>query len=270
MAEKAIPAEEVKDGKEQKPEALPAKADEKKETPKGGQALSQLAGEPEKGEKQDDEKDPKEGLIVELKKEGKEQKKLISELSTAVKTLREDIKKGSLTRSEARDELDELAEKYEVDPAFVKELSGLLLEKSQSNIKKDIDDLKQNDLQERTRKAKAGLESEFDRVIKANPELAKVAKKDVVVKYIQNVVLKEDKNSVKTMSDVLEDLYGIEPSSIEGYDGNAKNAPDKEDMKKPSDESFKRMASKEGDTEEKDEYFDGLLERAGMAAKRKK
>ena len=267
--EEAAPADD-KSGKaagDQKP------ADKGGKESSNGQSIAQVAGadnaDDSKGGKHK-EGDEKESLIVDLKKENREMKKMIrDEVIPTIRDLQQQIKKGGTSADDALDELDELAKEWELQPKFVQKLASILLTKSKKEFEdeylSDIKDIKKKteDQSKEITNAQvtAAISKEFDRVIADNPDLAKVAKKEAVKKYIMS----SEENLSRTMEDILEELYGNsekpEPG-MEGYSSQGSNHQKEPDYKTPTDEDHKRIAeSRQRGGQEFDKYQEGLIDR---------
>lgn len=244
-----------------------APKEDKAPVEKTEKSITELAGI-----KPDNEKDPKESLIVDLKRDLKESKKLLSEMSQAITQVREDVRKGTISKAEAQDEFDELAERHNVDPAFAKELSKLILSKSELSTKSETEELRHSLELGRAKEVNNALVEAFDAAIAENPEFSKIANKNAVLKYVSQVVLPDENESGKSMVDILKDLYGEQiKGEVEGYSSQAKNTPDKKDFKKPTEDDFKELSQKAETTGEvDDDYFTGLLERSGHILNKKK
>lgn len=245
--------------------------------PSNGQSIAQVAGaekpkaDATAGGKDDDgdRGDDQRTVIKSLTKENRELKKMIrDEVIPTIKELQEQAKKGGIGAQDAKDELDAIAEKWELKPEFVKELSSLLLNKS----KKQFEDEYLSDIKDIKTKTEAqskqvtiaqitgAISKEFDRVVTENPNLAKVAKKEAVRKYIMS----SEDNQSRTMEDILDELYGDEQSSagIEGYSSQGGNHPKDPDYTSPSEEDHKRIAeSREKGGKEFGSYQEGLIDR---------
>lgn len=273
ISKDAAPADDKsKAAGEQKPDN---KGDAKDTNPSNGQSIAQVAGgensksNDSKGEKPkgDDERD---SLIVDLKKENREMKKMIrDEVIPTIRDLQQQIKKGGTSADDALDELDALAKEWELEPKFVQKLASILLTKSKKQFEdeylSDIKDIKKKTEDQSKEISNAQITSaiskEFDRVIADNPDLAKVAKKEAVKKYIMS----SEENLGRTMEDILEELYGDsarpEPG-MEGYSSQGGNHPKDPDYSKPSEEDHKRIAeSRERGGQEFDKYQEGLIDR---------
>jgi hypothetical protein len=251
------------------------KGDVKDTNPTNGQSIAQVAGG--ENSKSGDSKDskPKDGderdsLIVDLKKENREMKKMIrDEVIPTIRDLQQQIKKGGTSADDALDELDALAKEWELEPKFVQKLASILLTKSKKQFEdeylSDIKDIKSKTEAQSKEISNAQITSaiskEFDRVMADNPDLAKVAKKEAVRKYIMS----SEQNLSRTMEDILEELYGDsakpEPG-MEGYSSQGGNHPKDPDYTKPSEEDHKRIAeSREKGGQEFDKYQEGLIDR---------
>jgi ribosomal protein S17E len=267
-------------------ESQPADKGGKKDSdnPSNGQSIAQVAGG--ENSKSGDSKDgkPKDGderdsLIVDLKKENREMKKMIrDEVIPTIRDLQQQIKKGGTSADDALDELDALAKEWELEPKFVQKLASILLTKS----KKQFEDEYLSDIKDIKKKTEAqskeisnaqitsAISKEFDRVIADNPDLAKVAKKEAVKKYIMS----SEENLGRTMEDILEELYGDserpEPG-MEGYSSQGSNHQKEPDYKAPSEEDHKRIAqSREKGGQEFDKYQEGLIDRLTHRSRHRK
>ncbi len=245
-----------------------------------GQSIAQVAG----GENDSKGGKPKEGddrdsLIVDLKKENREMKKMIrDEVIPTIKDLQQQIKKGGTSADDALDELDALAKEWELQPKFVQKLASILLNKSKKQFEdeylSDIKDIKKKTEDQSKEISNAQITSaiskEFDRVIADNPDLAKVAKKEAVKKYIMS----SEENLGRTMEDILEELYGdsAKPEAgMEGYSSQGGNHPKDPDYKKPSEDDHKRIAeSRERGGQEFEKYQEGLIDRLTHRSRHRK
>ncbi len=234
-----------------------------------GQSIAQVAGSDDsKGGKPKDN-DERDSLIVDLKKENREMKKMIrDEVIPTIKDLQEQIKKGGSRAEDAKDEVEALIE-GSADPEFTRKLANALLSKS----KKQFEDEYLSDIKDIKKKTEAqtkeinnaqitgAISKEFERVIADNPELGKVAKKEAVRKYIMS----SEENLGRTMEDILEELYGdaIKPEAgMEGYSSQGGNHQKEPDYTKPSEDDHKRIAeSRERGGQEFEKYQDGLIDR---------
>ena len=269
ISKDAAPADDKsKAAGEQKPAD---KAGESKDTnPTNGQSIAQVAGgeNDSKGAKPKDG-DERDSLIVDLKKENREMKKMIrDEVIPTIRDLQQQIKKGGTSADDALDELDALAKEWELEPKFVQKLASILLTKSKKQFEdeylSDIKDIKKKTEDQSKEISNAQITSaiskEFDRVIADNPDLAKVAKKEAVRKYIMS----SEENLKRTMEDILEELYGEAEtvSGIEGYSSQGSNHPKEPNYRDPSDEDHKRIAeSRTKGGKEFAEYQENLIDR---------
>lgn len=263
-------------------ESQPADKGGKKDSdnPSNGQSIAQVAGA-ENGSKggKPAEGDEKESLIVDLKKENREMKKMIrDEVIPTIRDLQQQIKKGGTTADDALDELDELAKEWELQPKFVQKLANILLTKSKKQFEdeylSDIKDIKKKTEDQSKEISNAqitgAISKEFDRVIADNPDLAKVAKKEAVKKYIMS----SEENLSRTMEEILEELYGDserpEPG-MEGYSSQGNNHQKEPDYKAPSEDDHKRIAqSREKGGQEFEKYQEGLIDRLTHRSRHRK
>lgn len=172
---------------------------------------------------------PQERVILDLKSENRELKRMIKdEVIPTMREMQQQIKNGSLTKSEAKDELEALAEKYELEPEFVKELAGAIKSETTKEVEdKYLSDIK--DIKADREKGKAltqearikqAVVSEFDRVVADNPGYAKIAKKEVITKMILNTPEYQD----MAMEEVLAEVYGdVENPGMDGYTPQGSN-----------------------------------------------
>jgi ribosomal protein S17E len=261
-------------------------AGDKGTNPTNGQSIAQVAGAEKPkadgaaGNKadEDDKGDDQRHVIKSLTKENRELKKMIrDEVIPAMKELQEQVKRGGTSAQEAKDELDAIAEKWELKPEFVKELSSLLLNKSKKQFEdeylSDIKDIKskteEQSKQVTNAQITAAISKEFDRVIAENPSLAKVAKKEAVKKYIMS----SEDNLSRSMDEIIDELYGEEKDSagIEGYSSQGGNHPKEVDFKSPTEEDHKRIAqSREKGGKEFESYQESLIDRLTHRSRHRK
>jgi len=281
------------DDKSQNAAGSQAAADNKGEgkgtNPSNGQSIAQVAGAEKPkadegaGKKADDDDkgDDQRQVIKSLTKENRELKKMIrDEVIPTIKSLQEQVKNEGTSAKEAKDELEAIAEKWELKPEFVKELSGILLNKSKKQFEdeylsdiKDIKDIKakteQQSKQVTNAQITAAISKEFDRVVAENPALAKVAKKEAVKKYIMS----DEDNLGRSMEEIIDELYGDDKESagIEGYSSQGGNHPKDPDYTSPSEEDHKRIAeSREKGGKEFSSYQEGLIDRLTHRSRHRK
>jgi len=250
------------------------------DNPSNGQSIAQVAGAEgdSKGSKPK-EGDEKENLIVDLKKENREMKKMIrDEVIPTIKDLQQQIKKGGTSADDALDELDALAKEWELQPKFVQKLASILLNKSKKQFEdeylSDIKDIKKKTEDQSKEISNAqitgAISKEFDRVVADNPDLAKVAKKEAVKKYIMS----SEDNLSRTMEEILEELYGdaVKPEpGMEGYSSQGSNHQKEPDYKAPSEDDHKRIAqSRERGGQEFEKYQEGLIDRLTHRSRHRK
>lgn len=263
-------------------ESQPADKGGKKDSdnPTNGQSIAQVAGgeSDSKGAKPKDG-DERDSLIVDLKKENREMKKMIrDEVIPTIRDLQQQIKKGGTSADDALDELDALAKEWELEPKFVQKLASILLTKSKKQFEdeylSDIKDIKSKTEAQSKEISNAQIASaiskEFDRVVAENPDLAKVAKKEAVKKYIMS----SEENLGRTMEDILEELYGgsekPEPG-MEGYSSQGGRHQKEPDYKAPSEDDHKRIAeSRERGGQEFEKYQEGLIDRLTHRSRHRK
>ena len=251
-------------------ETKPTKA--KPSTKPSGQSIAQVAsqddtedgdgkgGKGTDGEPKKPTVTPQERVILDLKSENRELKKMIKdEVIPTMREMQQQIKQGSLSKQDVKDELDALAEKYELDPEFVKELAGAIKTKTTKEVEDkyltDIKDIKADREQgkklSQEARIKQAVVSEFDRVIADNPGYSKIAKKEVITKMILNNPEYQD----MAMEDVLAEVYGeIENPGMDGYTPQGSNHTPET---KPSELADKPNLK----GEELNSYADDLIQR---------
>lgn len=222
-------------------ETKPTKANTS--TKPSGQSIAQVADSQEddtedgdgKGKKATDGEPkkptvtPQEKVILDLKSENRELKRMIKdEVIPTMREMQKQIANGSLSKQDVKDELDALAEKYELEPEFVKELAGAIKSKTTKEVEdkylSDIKDIKADREQgkklSQEARIKQAVVSEFDRVVADNPGYAKIAKKEVITKMILNTPEYQD----MAMEDVLAEVYGdVENPGMDGYTPQGSN-----------------------------------------------
>jgi hypothetical protein len=217
--------------------------------------------------------DERDKLIIELKKELKESRSLTKESTEAIVALKDAISKGTLTRSEAKDELDQLADEFGVDPAFVKKFEGVLTKRNASALSGDVEIIRKTAEEKRQIQIDADLSSRFNAAIEEDPRFKDIANRDVVINYIKTAILPRSDAAKHTMASVLEDFYGnvIPKTRVESPNQASQNAPERVDYTRMSEDDYKRIHNKMKSTGEvDDEYTNSLLERAGVSSRRNK
>lgn len=267
-------------------ESQPADKGGKKDSdnPSNGQSIAQVAGAAKPktdgvSGSDDDGNDDQRLVIKSLTKENREMKKMIrDEVIPTIKDLQQQIKKGGTSADDALDELDALAKEWELQPKFVQKLASILLNKSKKQFEdeylSDIKDIKKKTEDQSKEISNAqitgAISKEFDRVIADNPDLAKVAKKEAVKKYIMS----SEDNLKRTMEEILEELYGdaVKPEpGMEGYSSQGSNHQKEPDYKAPSEDDHKRIAqSREKGGQEFEKYQEGLIDRLTHRSRHRK
>lgn len=219
---------------------------------KGGKATD---GEPKKPTVS-----PQERVILELKSENRELKSMIKdEVIPTMREMQKQIKDGSLSKQDVKDELDALAEKYQLEPEFVKELAGAIKTSTTKEVEdKYLTDIKDIKAERETGKRvtqeariKQAVVSEFDRVVTENPGYAKLAKKEVITKMI----LSNPEYQEMAMEDVLAEVYGdVETPSMDGYSPQGSGHVAETDVKELADKPGLKGA-------ELNSYADDLINR---------
>lgn len=252
-------------------ETKPAKANPS--TKPSGQSIAQVASKDDtedgdgKGTKDTDGEPkkptvtPQERVILDLKSENRELKRMIKdEVIPTMREMQQQIKQGSLSKEDAKDELDALAEKYQLEPEFVKELAGAIKSKTTKEVEdKYLTDIKDIKAERETGKRvtqeariRQAVASEFDRVVAENPGYAKIAKKGV----IEKLIMSNPDYQEMAMEDVLTEVYGDVESGA-GMDGYAPQGSNHTPEAKPSELSDKPNLK----GEELNTYADDLISR---------
>lgn len=136
--------------------------------------------------------------FLELKKQNKELKKQMDGLQKMIE--------AGATKSDVKDELDNLAEEFQVDPAFLKKFAESIKSKSaKPDDKKTKEDDEEDEVPETPKNGKTVdqiFEEHYSGVISRLPEFADVVNKDVIK---QLSLLKSNEN--KTLVQIIEDTY---------------------------------------------------------------
>lgn len=250
-----------------------------KAEPAKGKSLAEVAGITDTDGGADPNAKPDEGGkkptvfqdLMEAKKEIREQRKLIGEAVDAIKSLQQQLKDGTISAGAGKDELDEIAEEYDLKPEFVKKLAKAIENKSAATIKKqylpeikdikDKEEKKDKEAQAASQAAKIAkaIDVEIDRVIEAYPQYKKVANPAI----IKQLVLADPKNLNRSMEDIFSEVYGAavkDLPAMDGYAGGAKNNPKKIDYS--TEEGIKEVSTaRETRGKAYEEYQEDLLAR---------
>lgn len=283
--ETPVTTDDTKDSGAEQPKGTETKTEAKPSTKPSGQSIAQVAdvdndddtedGAEDDGKKPTDgeDKSPKKKSsmfadLMEFKKENRELKRMMrDEIIPTMKEMQQQIKNGSLSKQEVKDELDALAEKYELEPEFVRELAGAIKSKTTKEVEdkylSDIKEIKEDRARgkevSREARIKQAVVTEFDRVIAENPGYAKLAKKDAVTKLI----LSNSEYQDMAMEDVLAEIYGdISEPGMDGYTPQGANHTKQVDLKNLSDEDHVEIAkSRERGGDDFNSYADDLINR---------
>lgn len=146
------------------------------------------------GEKEDDSVPL--ATFLELKKEKKEIEKQLKEI-------KESAEKGA-TKAEIKEDLKALADKYDVDPNFLADLSTIVYSKAKEEadevVNSKLKPLEAKDKQEKINKI---FNEHYENVMAEMPEYAEVVNKDV----IKSLSLLPE-NAKKTFQQIIEETYG--------------------------------------------------------------
>lgn len=160
------------------------------------------------------------------------------------KKLKDEIRslKSKPTASNLDDIADSVAEKFNTDPEFVKEIlaqsTGLIEQKFQKEIQQIKNKDKAKELEAKKNQLFDGL---FEGLIAKNPDLRGVVNKD----FIKKEAL-DPSNSKKTLKDIVKDIYGgaIETKkiSLDGYKAS-KGEVEPENLLNADSQTQKEIAS---------------------------
>lgn len=207
--------------------------------------------------------------LMEVKRENKEMKDLLTEVVPLIKNLQEQVKNGGISNADAKDEFDELATKYELKPEFVKDLAKTIENKAASTIEKkyltEIKDIKDKDdkrsAETQLARITHAVDTEINRVLKESPQFAKIANPEAIKKY----VLADKTNLQKSMDDIVEELYGNavkDAPSMDGYKAGAAHTPTAPDYSNLDDAGHEKVAeARRNGGKEFEDYQTDLLNR---------
>lgn len=217
-------------------EAEPQEEQKPLETPEDdpvlGEVLEEKQPEDSEDEDDDDEDDTKEEMVP------------MATLLQVKSKLKDEIRKlKSRPSIENLEEIAEsVAEKYNTDPEFVREIleqsTGLIGQK----FKKEIEEIKNKDKAKEIESKKNQLfDGLFDKLVSQNPDIANVVNKE----YLRKEAL-DPKNSKKTLKEIVKDIYGgaIETKkiSLDGYKPS-KEEPEPENLLNADIQTQKEIAS---------------------------
>jgi len=134
-----------------------------------------------------------EAVIIEMKKEFKEEKK---EFSKKIKELEDKITAGKTDAVEVSDDLAALGEEFGVDKTFLAKLESALSKKV-----KALDE--KVPVEDRETKINNAFEKHFNIAIEKLPDYAKIVNKDVI-----KTLSLQPQNANKTFSQLIEETYG--------------------------------------------------------------
>ena len=202
MSKDTTPSEEVKntevlEGEEKKneSEAKESKSESSKDNePKSNE--SNEAPESKTVEEILEEKEDKVPLSVFLQTK-KEKKTLERELAN----LKEKAKEAPKT--EITSDLNSIADKYDVDPNFLSELSSIIYSKAKGEVTQEVEDkLKPLEEKERAARIDKAFNEHYKSVMEEMPEYANVVNKEVI-KELSLL----PKNAKKTFQQIIEETY---------------------------------------------------------------
>ena len=131
--------------------------------------------------------------FLDIKKEKKALEKTVSDLQAQVKA-------GTITKSEVKSELKDIADKYEVDHNFLSELSTIIYAKAEESFNSKLKPLEEKEKAERINIA---FEEHYNKVIEEMPEYAGVINKSAI-----KALSLLPENSKKTFQQIIEETYG--------------------------------------------------------------
>ncbi len=131
--------------------------------------------------------------FLDIKKENKELKK-------ALKDLESRVIEGDSDADDVASDIDELAEKFNVDKKFLKGLEKALMKKANDTVSSTLKPLQDK---ERQAKMDTAFNAHYEKAISRMPDFENVANKQVIKSLSQ---LPE--NSNKTFSQLIEETYG--------------------------------------------------------------
>lgn len=134
--------------------------------------------------------------FLQLKKDKKEVEDRLQEIQNSAN-------KGA-TKSEIKMELKEIADKYDINPEFLSELSTAIYAKAKEETEEALNTkLKPLEAKEKEKRIDEAFNEHFDKVIEELPEYANVVNKDV----IKSLSLLPS-NAKKTFQEIIEETYG--------------------------------------------------------------
>lgn len=183
------PEEEVKETENVVEETEETTEEKSEVETKESETIEDLLGKEEK-----DDRVPLK-TFLETKKEKKALEKEIS-------NLKEQIKQGA-TKAEISSDLKGIAEKYDVDPNFLEELSTIIYSKAKSEADEVLNaKLKPLEAKERAERIEKVFSKNFDKVMEDMPEYKDVVNRDV----IKELTLLPQ-NAKKTFHQIVEETY---------------------------------------------------------------
>lgn len=209
--------------------------------------------------------------MISAKKEAREYRRLLSdEVIPTIKALQEEVKALKSGGSVEKDELEEVAEKYGIEPAVVKDLARAITSKTTKEVEDKYLSKFEAEQQERAQqgrlaRVKAAVDKEFSRVIKENPQYEKIANREAVTELI----LSNPKLQKKPLDEVVDMLYGKavkDGAPMEGYSGRGGNASQSINYSNPKAEDWQAISEQTQKTGRvPEEYANDLLKRLHAA-----
>ena len=209
--------------------------------------------------------------MISAKKEAREYRRLLSdEVIPTSKALQEEVKSLKSGGSVEKDELEEVAEKYGIEPAVVKDLARAITSKTTKEVEDKYLSKFEAEQQERAQqgrlaRVKAAVDKEFSRVIKENPQYEKIANREAVT----DLILSNPKLQKKPLDEVVDMLYGKavkDGAPMEGYSGRGGNASQDINYSNPKADDWQAISEKTQKTGRvPEEYANDLLKRLNAA-----
>jgi hypothetical protein len=138
-----------------------------------------------------------EAVLIQTKKENKE-------LARKLKELEENRASGDITKQELSSTLDTLAEKYNVDKSFLKELSTVIRADAKEEIGDEVNSkLKPLQEQEKAKETDRLFKETYDKILEENPEYKGIVNQDVIKRLALDPT-----NKHKTFGKIIDEAYG--------------------------------------------------------------
>lgn len=183
-------------------------------------------------------------------------KKEKKELERTILSLQEQIKNGA-TKKEVASDLKDLADKYDVNPEFLKELTETVYRKAKEDVEESLNSkLQPLEAKEKAERLDKIFNEHFDKVIEEMPEYENVINKSVIKAL---TLLPENAN--KTFQQVIEETYGKTVSGKKTMETSTPRGGKETslDFSKMNDPAYYKEVMSNPDLKKK--YNEGLSER---------